>query len=188
MNMTAAIARPSFADTSAAPASARGGALSEAEKAALFASFADGRASLAATGVRRRIARALFGLRPPVRLAAAGLEALRRYGLLYRLEGAALPLEEDERLREAGFSDRQAEAARALIDAQSLRRPARAGASGAMVAAALLAVGAGLAVLIDRWLTQQVDDPLAAHVVTILLVTWLVSIVAITGHPHPRRA
>ena len=202
MNMTTAIALPPeaaerpglvpprarFADTPAIPAAASSGALGEAEKAALLASFADGRASLAAAGLGRRVGRAIFGLRPPVRLAAARLEALRRYALLYRLEGAALPLDEDMRLREAGFSDRQAEAARALVDAQSPHRRERPGKGGAMIPAALLAAGAALAFLIDRWLAHQVDDPLAAHVVTILLVTSLVSIIAVTGHPHPRRA
>ena len=202
MNMTTAIARPlqaaerprlvplraPFTETPAAAAAGSGSALSEAEKAALLASFADGRASLAAAGLGRRVARALFGLRPPVALAAARLEALRRYALLYRLEGAALPLEEDKRLREAGFSDRQADAARALVDAQSPRRSARPWLSGATIGAALLAAGAALAFMIDRWLAQQVDDRLAAHVMTILLVTWIVSIVAITGHPHSRHA
>ena len=151
-------------------------ALSQAEKAVLLASFVDGRASLAAAAVRLPAVRALFDLRPPARLAAARLEALRRYAVLYRLEGAALPLDEDSRLREARFSDRQAEAARALVDARSPYNAARARAGGATIAAALLAAGAVATLLIDRWLARQVDDSLSAHIMTILMVTWLVSI------------
>ncbi len=195
MNMIAAIARPLPAaedsplmpPRSPSPAVSRQ-ILNGAERAALLASFADGRASLAAATFRRRLLRALFGFRPPIGLADARLEALRRYALLYRLEGAALPLEEDRRLREAGFADRQAEAARALVDARARRPEARAGAGAKGIMAALVAIGAAASFLTDRWLAHQVDDPLAAHVVTIMLVTWLVSITAVTGHPHSRHA
>jgi hypothetical protein len=198
MNMITAVARPlSAAERPPLPppqfptadtAAASGDALSKTEQATLLASLADDRASVATTTSGRPLVRVLFGFPPPVRLAGARLEALRRYAVLYRLEGAALPPEEDSRLRKAGFSDRQVEAARGLIDARFQYEAAGTRAGGKTITAALLATGATAAFLIDRWLAHQVDDTLSAHIMTIMLVTWLVSMGAITSHPHSRRA
>ena len=168
--------------------SAVGPALSWEEQGAVLASLADGRASIR-TGSFGRIVRVFFGLRPAPPLAGKRLEALRRYALLYRLKGAAaLPEEEQAHLRGAGFSDRQAEAARMLVDARATHRRERARGGGRLVGAVLFALAAAAIVFVDKWLAQQVDDQLGALVITIMLVTWIVSIAAVTGHPHTRRA
>ena len=183
MNMISAIARSGI-DTEV-QAAAVTSPLSGEEQRAVLASLADGRASIGAASFGR-FARGFFGLRPAAALAGERLEALRRYALLYRLEGAALTLDEDTRLRGAGFSDRQTEAARALVDAHASHRRERARGGGRLMAVALLAVAAAAIVLIDEWLARQVDDRLGALMITIMLVTWIVSIAAITSHPHTR--
>ncbi|HEX4739170.1 MAG TPA: hypothetical protein VH331_16590 [Allosphingosinicella sp.] len=194
MNMIAAIARSDVemervrsASRIQAGAAAVPLALSGDEQAAVIASLADGRASIG-VGSFARLVRAVFGLRLTAVFAGERLEALRRYALLYRIEGAALKLEEDARLRGAGFSDRQAEAARALVDAHAPHRRERMRGEGRLVGAALLAIAAAAILFIDRWLARQVDDRLGALLITILLVTWIVSIAAVTSHPHRRCA
>ena len=47
----------------------------------------------------------LFGFRPVNQLADVKLEALRRYCIMRRLCGDALPPGEDDRIRTAGYSD-----------------------------------------------------------------------------------
>jgi hypothetical protein len=49
----------------------------------------------------------LFGRRRPLILSCPRLEALRRYAILYRLRGDALPVDEEERLRAAGYDGPQ---------------------------------------------------------------------------------
>ncbi len=49
----------------------------------------------------------LFGARQPSALACPRLEALRRFAIHYRLRGDALPVEEHERLIEAGYGEPQ---------------------------------------------------------------------------------
>src|SRR5581483_184112 len=95
--------------------------------------------------------------------------------------------EEDVRLRCAGFSDRQADAARTLVDAHAPHRRKRGGGGGRLVGAGLVAVAAAAILFVDQWLARQVDDRLGALLITILLVTWIVSIAAVTSHPHRRR-
>lgn len=62
-----------------------------------------------ASSLRRQndLSRFIFGQRTNLRLADPRLEALRRYAILLRLHGAALPRLERERLCDAGYDDRQ---------------------------------------------------------------------------------
>jgi outer membrane protein len=73
--------------------------------------------------------RHLFGIRSSTPLANPKLEALRRYAILYRLRGTALPETECERLREVGYSLRQIEMIECLVAPQRQRRQPRARAS-----------------------------------------------------------
>lgn len=57
----------------------------------------------------------LFGVRPANSLADKRLEALRRYCVLLRLASDALPPEETQRLRAAGYSDIALSQAKRLI-------------------------------------------------------------------------
>ena len=182
MDMIAAIARRDIEMERVRSAPAEP-ALSWEEQGAVLASLGDGRASIGMSAFDR-IVRAFFGLRPAAPLAGARLEALRRYALLYRLRGAPLPPAEQARLRGAGFCERQAEAARALVDAHATLRRTRPRGGGRLVGALLFALAAAATLLIDQWLARQVDDGPSALIITIMLVTWIVSIAAITSHPH----
>ena len=71
--------------------------------------------SLQRSGIHR-VMRILFGIEPPHRLADQRLEALRRFAVLYRVHGSALPMREIERALAAGHSESVLARARALID------------------------------------------------------------------------
>ncbi|HEX5182872.1 MAG TPA: hypothetical protein VFW19_06935 [Allosphingosinicella sp.] len=152
------------------------------ERAAVLMALRDSRASLSGGRWRTRFARIAFGLRRPAAFASGRLEALRRYAAFYRFEGAALPFEEEERLRAAGLSGRHAAAARALVDAYY--RPDRARPRIPWTLVVLVALAAAFSSLFYRWLAAQFGDSSGAFVVTTLLATWAVSIAAVTGHPR----
>ncbi len=63
----------------------------------------DGRASLRTPGRLATVLGWLFGGTRANGLADARLEALRRYAVMFRLQGDALPQAETEQLRRAGF-------------------------------------------------------------------------------------
>jgi hypothetical protein len=159
--------------------------LGRRERAAILMSLRDGRASV--TGSRRwkRFTRIAFGLQPPASLADVRLEALRRYATLYRIEGAALSIDEDERLLAAGVPDRHAAAARTLVDTYYV--PDRDRRRVPWTLAAMIALAAFGAVFFDRWLAAQFDDAAGALIVTLLLAAWGVSFAAVTGHPRAQR-
>jgi hypothetical protein len=198
MNMIAKIAAPAtLADRPALqPSAARDpvaandatASLSPADRIAILVSRTDGRGSLAATSVRTLIG-GLFGFRRRLHLAGERLEALRRYAILYRLEGAGLSLAEDDRLMRAGVSARQARSVRALVDAMENAPPAATrGRARSVLNGALLLAAAGTSVtLIDLWLARQVDDALSALMVTIMFVTGVVSMLAVSAQPGPPR-
>jgi hypothetical protein len=113
-----------------------------------------------------RLSSLLFGIEQPHRLADARLEALRRYAILYRIHGEALPAAETEQARAAGFSDHELGKARSLINATfGARRPRRstteilAMVSGAAVAAVAALVG-------GVQLAAALDSPLIAATLT----------------------
>ncbi|HEX4737074.1 MAG TPA: hypothetical protein VH331_05895 [Allosphingosinicella sp.] len=160
--------------------------LGREERAAVLTSLRDGRPSAAGSRWRTRVARIFFGLRPPVSLGNRRLEALRRYAVLYRLESSAMSVEEDERLLDSGLSVRHATAIRALVDAYYV--PERSLPRVPWTMAAMVALVLVAAASLYRWLAAQFDDSAGALIVTILLATWVVSISAITAHPHGRHA
>lgn len=185
---------------SSAPQHAAGGAddiastaeLTRDEWTAVLLSVGDGRRSLRAAHARGRLGRFLLGNRRSAHLTSARLEALRRYAVLHRLQGPRLPLEEAARLRHTGVSDRQAAAVRAIVDAfHAPSHPARGGRSALVAAAPLLAIGgigALLVILLDRWLTAQLDDPLGALLLSILMTTGFASFLSVAGHPRGGRS
>jgi uncharacterized protein (DUF2147 family) len=159
--------------------------LSRDEWTAVLLSAHDGRRSLLVGRTRGRLGRFFLGERRSAQLTSTRLEALRRYAVLYRLQGAGLAWEEDARLRAAGFSDRQAEAVRAIVD--SFGGPKRADGAAWGATATLLAVTAISAtpvLLVDRWLAAQLDDQLGALMLSILMTTGFVSFLCVAGHPH----
>ena len=158
--------------------------LTGAQRRAVLTSLREGRASLGGRSWRAGFARIVFGMRQPAAYADDRLEMLRRYAILYRLEGGALSLDEDKRLLAAGLSSRQTAAARALVDAHYM--PGRDAPRVPWTFAAMIGLAAAAAALFYRWIAVQFDDSAGALLITILLATWAVSIVSITSHPHGR--
>lgn len=135
-----------------------------------------------------RAARRLAG--GPAVFAAKRLEALRRYAIRYRIEGEGLPLEEDGRLRAAGFSDLQAAAIRALVEQASFapaERPHRARAATLLSGLALALIPASVGTILYRWLAAIAEDRASALFVAVMLVTGFVLPITLAGHPASRR-
>ncbi len=113
-----------------------------------------------------RVTGLLFGIEPPHMLADTRLEALRRYAVLYRVHGRALPAGEIDHARAAGLTDGELARARALIDvAHGAQVRARGGAHilamlfGVMMAGLLAFAAASM-------LTTAIDSPLMAVMLT----------------------
>ena len=69
------------------------------------------------------------------------------------------------------------------------RAPRKEAARARTMTAPLLAIGTisvVLVLLLDGWLTAQLDDPRAAFLVSVLMVTGFMSFLSIAGHPHAR--
>lgn len=75
----------------------------------------DGRASLRAPGRLETMMGWLFGGKRANGLADARLEALRRYAVMFRLKGDALPQAETEQLLRAGFVREAVDEIRQLV-------------------------------------------------------------------------
>jgi hypothetical protein len=91
-------------------------ALTALELRTLQLSQADGRASLRAPRRIERLGAMLFGSRRVSGLANPRLEALRRFAILYRLEGAALDMAETARAEAAGLSAAMLDGVRRIVD------------------------------------------------------------------------
>ncbi|MDB5691034.1 MAG: hypothetical protein JWO81_97 [Alphaproteobacteria bacterium] len=163
------------------------GALSLVDRGAILVSRTDGRGSLTVTSARTWLG-TFFGFRQPSRLAGDRFEALRRYALLYRLEGAGLSFAEDKMLLRAGLSERDLAAVRAIVDAAAIafRTPTRRRLRSVLTGGLLLSAALLSAWLLDAWLARQVDDGLSALMVAIMMVTGIVSMLAVSAHPGPR--
>lgn len=79
-------------------------------------SFQDGRSSLAEVGRLVGIGMWLGGVRRKGGLANPRLEALRRYAILYRLNGQALEASEELAMDRAGFDARGVSEVRRIVD------------------------------------------------------------------------
>src|SRR5436305_1625368 len=90
--------------------------LSPLELRTLQLSQADGRGSLRAPRRVERLGAMLFGSRRVPGLANPRLEALRRFAILYRLEGAAIDAGEAARAEAAGFSAAALDRVRRIVD------------------------------------------------------------------------
>jgi hypothetical protein len=157
--------------------------LDRTERSAVLLSLGDRRNSLGGDRPKNWLGRLVSGARPSARLSGERLEALRRYAILYRLDGAKLPAGEEARLLGLGYSRVQAASVRAMVDAKDSRVPRKRRWPTGLVL--LAAIGAAIA-LLDSWLARQVDDPLSALVVTIALVTGIASMLAVSAHPRAR--
>ncbi len=143
-------------------------ALSPLELRTLQLSLADGRASLRAPRRIERIGAMLFGSRRVSGLANARLEALRRFAILYRLDGARLDSGEVARAEAAGLSRVMLDRVRHVIDGWPRR-------AGALVRAASLFAAVGLATVAGAtgyfWLANELDPMVAAILVGAVTVT-----------------
>lgn len=156
------------------------------ERAAVLWSLRERRRTIAIARLSRFAARALLRMPDEQVFASERLEAIRRYAIRYRIEGAELPAAEDALLRSTGVTELEAVGLRTLVDEASsvptrgARRPRLATLLGWFVLAAVPAVAAASLYV---WLAAQLDDRLGALVVSIILVIGLVSPVALAGHP-----
>lgn len=128
-------------------------------------SLADGRASLRAPRRVERLGALLFGSRRVSGLANPRLEALRRFAILYRLDGAGLDTVETLRAEEAGLSAALLDRVRRIVDGW----PPRAGSllrGASTLAAVALATAGGLTLYL--WLIDAIDRPAAAILLAVL--------------------
>jgi len=165
--------------------------LGRPERDAIALALSEGRAALRLGRVSRVLGRAWLGMNEERLFAADRIEAIRRYAVRYRLEGGALPVAEDDRLRAAGVDEVEAAHLRAIVDDHVLAKPmprvARAARRllGGLLVAALPALAAAI---VYSWLAGQLEDRLSALVLSIVLVVALVSPVVVAGHPTGRPA
>ena len=128
--------------------------LSPLELRTLQLSQADGRASLRAPRRIERLGAMLFGSRRVSGLANPRLEALRRFAILYRLEGAAIDAGEAMRAEAAGFSAAALDRVRRIVDGGPLLRAA------SLLAGLVLAMAASAAAYF--WLADELEPAVAA--------------------------
>jgi hypothetical protein len=85
------------------------------ERAVVYLARRDGRDTLRTPGKVGALLTFLFGSKPANALADPRLEALRRYAVMFRLKGDALPPAETERLADAGFRREAIDEIRRLV-------------------------------------------------------------------------
>lgn len=143
-------------------------ALSPLELRTLQLSQADGRASLRAPRRIERIGAMLFGSRRVSGLANTRLEALRRFAILYRLDGSRLDSGEIARAEAAGLSAVMLDRVRHIVDGWPRR-------AGALVRAASLLAAVGLTGVAGVagyfWLADELDPMVSAILVGAVAVT-----------------
>jgi hypothetical protein len=165
--------------------------LGRPERDAIALALGEARTALRLGRVSRALGRAWLGMNEERLFAADRIEAIARYAVHYRLEGNALSVAEDARLRAAGVDEIEAADLRAIVDGHILARPVpRAGRIarrllGGLLVAALPALAAAI---LYSWLAGQLEDRLSALVLSIVLVVALVSPVVVAGHPTGRPA
>lgn len=169
-----------------------GNALSRPERDAVLYSLGAARTALGLGRIARPLGRFWLGSGEEPVFAGERLEAIRRYAVRYRLEGAGLALEEEERLATAGVTPLEAAEVRALVDRQSAsaapRRRLRHAPRQALAWLLVASLPAAIGTLLYYWLAAQVEDRLSALVVAIVFTMGVVSPVVVAGHPTGRRA
>lgn len=133
--------------------------LSPLELRTLQLSQADGRASLRAPRRIERLGAMLFGSRRVSGLANPRLEALRRFAILYRLEGAAIDAGEAMRAEAAGFSAAALDRVRRIVDGWPRRAGPLLRAASLLAAAAIVAAASAVAYF---WLADELEPAVAA--------------------------
>lgn len=139
--------------------------LTSLELRTLELSQADGRASLRAPRRIERLAALLFGSRRVSGLANVRLEALRRFAILYRLDGAAIDTAETVRAEEAGLSAALLDRVRRIVDGWP-RRTGTLLRGASTLAAVALATTASLTVYL--WLADKIDRPAAVVLLAVI--------------------
>lgn len=130
--------------------------LSRLERHVVLLSRRDGRWSLTPPGPFRRGIARVFGIRGTNRLADPRLEALRRFAVLQRRYGPALPSKEEFRLAQAGYSDGQMAHARALVGSKAGKRRPRLPTMRRFLALAAVMAGEWLFIFATDWLGASI--------------------------------
>lgn len=151
-------------------------ALTAVERHTLMLARSDGRRSVDDPNRFIRAMRAMAGITAPNRLADPKLEALRRYSVLYRLEGNGLELEEDDRILHSGFTLAQAATIRREVDRLAGAKSRSPRHSLRMALAAALMLAATLGVIL--WLAASLGDPSIACLLGGLVVVTLIPLLS----------
>jgi len=143
------------------------------EREVVRLSFGDARASVLTPHHVVRISAWLAGRRTKPPLADPRLEALRRYAVLYRLEGDALDRQEKLTVARAGFGDAVLRDIRLMVDRHLAHQPQAAPSRLSTLMAVLTALTllGGIALLIQ----QATDDAVISIIVSALLAATTVS-------------
>jgi hypothetical protein len=143
-------------------------ALTPLELRTLQLSQADGRATLRAPRRIERLGALLFGSKRVSGLANARLEALRRFAILYRLDGMRIDSGEITRAEEAGLSAAMLLRVRVIVDGWPRK-------AGPLLRAAGLIAGLGVAAVAAvtgyLWLAHELEPMVAAILLGALAVT-----------------
>lgn len=138
--------------------------LQPADRTVLRLSLRDPRSSLARPGALRTRALRLFGLGAPNALADPRLEALRRFGILFRCKGDRLSPREEDRLRAAGYTSDAVAEARGLVWREARQRAAPHRRIGAAVILVVLAAQ----LMLCRFLSAYLEDGLLGLLGTLM--------------------
>jgi len=168
-------------DTSAGSATRpRGIPLSALEREVVRLSYGDTRASLGPTDRLARFARGLGNRRHKAGLADRRLEALRRYAVLYRLDGQHLDPTEDAAIATAGFDPRAIGEVMSLVDRYVARHAGNAGFGvGSLVN---LSVGTMIFAAVAVLIQQATDDVIASAIISGILGATALSLRHPTAH------
>jgi hypothetical protein len=174
---------PTMGWTSASPARSalrhppRPWTLSREERQIVLLSRRDATATLRTPGPVARAVRLLFGLQSANRLANPRLEALRRFAVLRRVLGDALPETEFGQLVDAGYDNAAAnDVDRLLLDRVS--RPARE-VSRTILLTLLVSLATVGMIQLGRVLGHRLDDVLLGFVLAGLIGTSAVPVTAL---------
>ena len=150
------------------------------ERDVIRLAFADGRSSLHAPGPLARLGTLLTGFERRHGLADPGLEALRRYAILYRLDGERLDPVEAQAVADAGFDELDVRDVQLLVDRQIAHR---ASATKWRTAAFVTPLLWAAALVGTTFAIRQIVEDIAVSAV----VTGLLAVTAASFH-HPARS
>ena len=142
------------------------------ERNVIWLSIKDGWASVDGASRLARFGSWLTGLEPKPRLADARLEALRRYAVMYRLNGEMIAPSEELAVARAGFDVAQIREIRLLVARYAARglRAAHPVVSAALAVLAAPMLAAGATLIIERPTSDVAVGAVIAGLVAVVMI------------------